>query len=637
MLGSESSEALFERARELHRNQQWIEAAQCYEAILASEPENHKVLHLLGLLSHQAGDAELALDLLHKAIQLEPNESAYYENFGSALQALNHYDVAIDAYDVAISLNPHAFQALSNRAHIHLQRGDNALAVEDFQAAIVANPDSIESYFQLGACLEDLGKDHDAINIYSAVIARAQSSAFRDKPEARDEMLLAAHINQALCLSRLGEADRALETIQVAIVIAPDHALANTTLAHALRDLERHEEALNVYEKACALHQHSAEALVHLGMAYRECFDLDRAISYYDQALLKRPDWNEAIWNKCMALLLKGDYEAGFALYESRWQRPEFRNITAAAQALSCKPLLEAIHELKAHIYEPSKLLAGKCLLIYAEQGYGDTLQFSRFALTAKALGAKVYLHVPALLEGLMRELDPAIEVSSSAASIEHLQHHVDYHIAMMSLPFALRLNLDAIAKHAHSYLKPSASAFERWQIELDKAFALKTQSANRAGPCPRVGIMWRGSNAFPRNFRRRSVVLERFLEALGHLPIQLVSLQIDPTQHELSLMQEAGVISLHESVSNFEDSAAIAKQLHAVVTVDTSVAHLCGGLGVPTWVLVPHRADWRWMFERQDSPWYPSVRLLRRQQGDDGRQVLDRARASISAMLNTM
>jgi ADP-heptose:LPS heptosyltransferase len=101
--------------------------------------------------------------------------------------------------------------------------------------------------------------------------------------------------------------------------------------------------------------------------------------------------------------------------------------------------------------------------------------------------------------------------------------------------------------------------------------------------------------------------------------------------------MQEAGVISLHESVSNFEDSAAIAKQLHAVVTVDTSVAHLCGGLGVPTWVLVPHRADWRWMFEREDSPWYPSVRLLRRQQGDDGRQVLDRARASISAMLNTM
>jgi len=635
MLGSESSEALFERARELHRNQQWIEAAQCYEAILAREPENHKVLHLLGLLSHQAGDAELALDLLHKAIQLEPNEPAYYENFGSALQALNHFDVAIDAYDVAISLNPHAFQALSNRAHIHLQRGDNTLAVEDFQAAIVANPDSIESYFQLGACLEDLGKDHDAVNVYKAVIERSAGEAFRDQPQARNEMFVAASINKALCLSRLGKASCALKAIQAALAIEPDHPLANTTLAHALRDLEQHEEALKVYEKACALHQQSAEALVHLGMAYRECFDLDRAIDYYDQALLKRPHWNEAIWNKSMALLLKGDYQAGFALYESRWDRPEFRNISAATQALSCKPLLEARHELKDYVYEPSKLLAGKHLLIYAEQGYGDTLQFSRFALTAKAYGAKVYMHVPALLESLMRQLDPAIEVHSSTHVLQDLQHQVDYHVAMMSLPFALGLDEASIAKGPHHYLKPSAQALEHWHHALEKGLldSVKQKAPHRT----RVGIMWRGSSAFARNFRRRSVVLERFVEALSDLPIQLVSLQIDPSHQELMVMQQAGVVSLHDSVSSFEDTAALAMQLQAVITVDTSVAHLCGGLGVPTWVLVPHRADWRWMFEREDSPWYPSVRLLRRAQGDDGRYVLERARKAVLSELGSV
>jgi ADP-heptose:LPS heptosyltransferase len=142
---------------------------------------------------------------------------------------------------------------------------------------------------------------------------------------------------------------------------------------------------------------------------------------------------------------------------------------------------------------------------------------------------------------------------------------------------------------------------------------------------------MWRGANTNPRNFRRRSVPLESFIKTLGDLPYQLVSLQIDPTESELELMLKAKIVSLHEDVTDFDDTAAIIEQLHCVVTVDTSVGHLCGGLGAPTVAIIPYQADWRWMLEREDSPWYPSLKLLRRSLDDaDGAEVLRRARQSL-------
>jgi len=640
-LTSTDTRALFETARALHRDQQWIEAARAYEAILAVEPTNHEVLHLIGLLSHQAGNAELALEFLHKAIQIEPNEAAYYVNFGSALQALEHLDVALDAYDVALELDPRSFHALNNRAHVRIKRGEKALAVPDLEAAIGLEPDSIASYFTLAACFEDLGEDAKAIEVYEQVVTHAKRLIREDlsglravDPDVRSptddpiEMLLAAQINVALCLSRLGEGHQALAMIEAAIALAPDHPLANTTRAHCLRDVHRYEEALNAYQRACDLHQQSPESLVHLGIAYRDCLDVARAIACYDQALAKRKGWHEAIWNKCMALLLCGEYREGFALYEARWNRPEFAQIRASAQRLRSQSLLSVMSEQALGAEALPELLAGKRVLIFAEQSFGDSLQFCRFALQLKQLGASVCLHVPAALEDLMAELDPDVAVSSSSESIEAVQDQVDYHIALMSLPYALGLDLKQIATGPERYLKASEACQNVWAQAIRRAI-----SDNAAGS-RLIGIMWRGSQSSSGNARRRSLPLERFIEALQHPLIQLVSLQIDPSEHERELMQAAGVLSLHHEVQNFEDSAALAMQLDAVITVDTSVAHLCGGLGLPTWVLVPHRADWRWMLDREDSPWYPSIRLLRRPNDDDGSQALARALCEITCDL---
>ncbi len=660
----QDTHVLFEQARALHRDKQWIEAAKVYESILAIEPDHHEVLHLLGLLSHQAGDSQLAIELLHQAISIDGTQAAYYVNFGSALQALDHTEVALDAYDVAIALDPTSFQAFNNRAHIRLKQGEKALAAADLQAAIALDPNYIEGYFTLAACFEDLGDDQKAIGIYNAVIEKARrlrhgqsskgttnlqpklASGSDLQPHLADttdqspspalpdhhDMALAATINLALCLSRLGKADEALSAIEAAIQLSPDHPLANTTLAHCLRDLQRHDEALAAYHKACDLNQSSAESLVHLGMAYRECFDLDTAIHYYDQALSKRPGWQEANWNKSMALLLRGDYREGFRLYETRWQRPEFRNIRAASEKLISKPLLRAMQEAGINGLQLASLIKDKSILIFAEQGFGDTLQFCRFAILIKALGAKVFLHVPAILERLCKEIDPFIEVSSAAHSIESLQHTVDFHIPMMSLPLALDLDLEAISRGPCGYLKSSSLQREHWAKALNEAHELKAPERS-VSPRARVGIMWRGSQAYVRNFRRRSVVLERFIEAFADLPIELISLQVDPSLDEQQALRAAGVISLHESVQDFADTAALVQHLDAVVTVDTSVAHLCGGIGVPTWVLVPYRADWRWMLKRDDSPWYPSVRLLRRPINDDGSYVLAQAREALSAL----
>ena len=410
-----------------------------------------------------------------------------------------------------------------------------------------------------------LARPADALAEFQQVLARAPNHV-----EAR--------LNSGLARAMLGFQEQALADFDAALQFAPRHPGVHYNRGVALITLGRYAEAAEANGRALDIAPGYANAWLNRGKALMQLNRFDEAIANFAEALEISKDFADAHFNNALALLTRGDYARGFAEYEWRWRRTGM-----PAQKSRGKPLWLGEYPL-----------ARKTVLLHAEQGLGDTIQFVRYVPLIAASGAKVVLEVQGELQALMRRLDGAAAVIARGEASPPF----DVHCPLGSLPLALHTEPATVPAQI-PYLSADEARLAKWSARLD------------ALPRPRVAIAWAGNPGHD-NDRNRSIAFAR-LAPLFAVPASFISIQRDVRSEDAApLAAETGVTHIGAELEDFSDTAAVLALCDLVIAVDTAAAHLAGAMGRPVWVLVPFAPDWRWTREGETTPWYPTARLFR-------------------------
>ncbi len=574
-------------------------AAFCRDSLSAS-PRQPETLHLYGLVQARRGDAVAAIALIRQAIAAAPGNALFHFNLGCLLEAQGMLDEAVSAYARAAALQPDSALihnnlgatllalgrleqaaaslgraltlvpdmalALNNAGLLRLRRGEIAQAIPCFERAVARDSQFASARGNLAVALLRVGRFAPAL--------AALDAALRLTPD--DPALL---VNRGLSLTELGRTAEAVASLRRALALAPDNFDALYNLGIALRLDGQPGAAITAYEAALAVRPEDADTLNNLGIAQAEAGQADAALANFRHALA-RADKPDARYNLATALLARGELAEGWRAFESRWQTAEL----GPARRSFTQPQWDGAPAL------------GRTLLIHAEQGFGDTLQFCRYAPLAAAQGLHVVLEVPPALTRLCATLPGVREVVAQGTMLQAF----DLHIPMMSLPLAFGTVLETIpCKTPYLWSDPLAQA------------AFSDRLLRDAGPGLRVGVVWAGN---PRvqairaasTDRRRSID-PALLAPLWAVPgVRFVSLQKDGPPPPPG----APVLDWMGEMEDFADTAALIANLDLVIAVDTAVAHLAGALGKPVWLLNRFDSCWRWLTARRDSPWYPSLTL---------------------------
>ena len=448
-------------------------------------------------------------------------------------------------------------------------RKQHQKALDSFDLAIQLQPDFFEAHGNRGAMLAALGRHDEAIESYRKALAI--------KPDFAD-----AHCNLGSALTHLRHYDEALASLDRALALQPNYLDALYNRGNALKPLKRYEEALASYDRAIALQPNHADAHNNRGQVLRELERYGEALASYDRALALRPQHVMAHCNAAALRLLTGDFDRGWVHYEWRWMKK------------SVVPLKRNFSQPSWHGDDP---IAGKTILLHSEQGLGDAIQFCRYVPLVAARGARVIFEVQKTLQTLMHSLGGIAQIAPKGGSLPAF----DLHCPLVSLPLAFGTRLETIPS-ATAYLSAPVQRVTTWQSRL------------QGQRHPLIGLVWSGNPGHERD-RERSVGLREFLPLLDALDGEatFVSLQKDVRAADAALLKErADVLDYSNELEDFSDTAALISQLDLVISVDTSVAHLAGALGKPVWILLTYFPDWRWLLGRDDSPWYPTARLLR-------------------------
>ncbi len=594
-------------------------ALASYDAALSLQPDLAVALSASAAALRELGRPEEALARANAAIALQPSTDAYCYR-GAALRDLGRFTDAVASFDQALVLTPHGVEAHNYRgmALQQLQRPAEALA--SFERALALRPESAELHNNRGNVLRQLQRFPEALGSCDRAIALQPSfaaaynsrglvlQALQRYPEAAGSYAHAlglqpdfaeAHNNLGTVQCELGQAAEALASCSRALQLQPGMRGVHGNLGNALRDLGRPQEALAQYDFAL---RESPEDANNYCLRGNALFDLNRipeAIASYERAIGLNPAHARSLFNKSLCLLLSGEFAQGLPLYEWRKQL----NPAAAPSVPGPVWLGEAD-------------ISGKTLFVYADQALGDTIQFCRYAKLLEQRGTQVIFAVQPQLRELLTGLSPSIRIVAPGEPTGGF----DYHCALMSLPLALSTTLADVPATV-PYLFADPQRMTKWRQRIG-ATGFK------------VGIVWQGSRN--RIDVGRSVPLEMFARLAAIRGVRLISLQKsdavsagpkDPAVEVLGDDFDAGAQA-------FLDSAAVMKHLDLVITCDTALAHLAGALACPTWIALKHVPDWRWLLDRADSPWYPSMRLFRQSRRGDWDGVFAAIHDALAALV---
>ena len=589
--------AKLQQAVALHQRGQLDHARRLYEEILIDDPRNADAWHLLGVIAAVSGELEQAVASIGKAIAINPNEAVIYNNRGAALLELARPDAALEDLDRALALSPGYADAHYNRANVLRSLGQWEPALAGYDRALSLKADHPETWSNRGIVLAALNRWDAAMSSYDRAIALRPDFA-------------AAHFNRANVLCERRHWDAALGGYDRAIALKGDYAEAHCNRGFALHALERLEDALQSCDRAIAITADYPEAWCNRGTVLLAMRRLPEALGSYDRALALKPAFASGYANRALALLMAGEYERGWTDYEWRWKDPSNWSIK----------------EKKSH-HQPLWLgqqdLWDRTILLQSEQGYGDTIQFCRYVRLIAGLGARVILEVPAVLSTLLSSLEGVAHVAVHGANLPPF----DYHCPFLSLPLAMKTSLSNVPAEV-PYLSVDQERLSHWSAKLGEGHNL------------RVGLVWSGGfrPSQPELWsvnRRRNVPLESFA-GFEHQAIEFYSLQKGEfAESELAEAMARGWGGPHikdftGELHDFADTAALIAQLDLVISVDTATAHLAGALGKPVWILNRFDACWRWLLDRDDSPWYPTARLYRQERPGDWEGVLQRVRRDL-------
>jgi tetratricopeptide (TPR) repeat protein len=558
--------------------------------------ENRKVmvqvsaLFMKGFALHQEEKIAQAQELYQQVLVLQPRNFDAQHLLGVIAHQTGNPSRAAELIGKAIEINPRDAVAHNNHAAALENLKQYEAAVKSYDQAIALKADYAEAYTNRGNALRALKRYELAIE--------SHDSAIRYRPD-----FAGAYYNRGIVLGDLGRLEAAIESYDKAIALKADYAEAYNNRGTALRNLAQPHAALDSYDKAIAFRANYAEAYSNRGNALKDLNRHRAALESYEKAIALKPNDAGAHLSHSLCLLLTGDFQSGWRKYEWRWGE---------------KDLKETRRSFAQPLWLGKEPLKGKTILLHSEQGLGDTIQFCRYAKLVNDLGARVVLEVQPPLVSLLTSLEGVAELVARGSALPAF----DYHCPLLSLPLAFRTNLDNIPATS-SYLDASPTKVTQWTTRLGE----KTK--------PRVGLVWSGSTGH-KNDRNRSIPLG---ELLNHLPndFQYISIQKELRDADKGTLEKRpDVLHFGEELKDFTDTAALCGLVDVVLSVDTSVAHLAGALGKSVWILLPFNPDWRWLLDRNDSPWYPSVRLFRQSQYDDWGSVISTIGETLNVFLQT-
>jgi tetratricopeptide (TPR) repeat protein len=531
------------------------EAEKIYTRVLKAAPDLFDALNLLGTVKAQQGHIGEAHRLFSAAVKANPAAPQGWSNLGQALHALKRNGEALECLGKARALAPDDVNILNQHANTLLSLDRPSEALTEFQAVLARAPAHVE-----------------------------------------------ARVNCGLAQAALGLPDLALAEFDAALALAPGHPGAGYNRGVALIKLRRYEEAVAANDAVIAVEPGHVTAWLNRGKALAQLNRYDEAILNYGEVLAIKKDHADAHFNQALALLTLGQYQRGFTDYEWRWRRTGM-----APQKSRGKPLWLGEYPL-----------ARKTVLLHAEQGLGDTIQFARYVPMLAASGANVVLEVQPELKVLMSRLGGAATVIARGEAPSRQNLAFDVHCPLGSLPLALKTEPATVPAHV-PYLSASGAHLAKWSEEI------------RALPQPRIAIAWSGNSSHD-NDRNRSIAFSVLAPLFAKSPASFVSIQRDVrVEDAAALATESRITHVGAELEDFADTAAVLALCDLVIAVDTAAAHLAGAMGRPVWVLVPFAPDWRWTLHGETTPWYPTARLFRQTALEDWDGVIARVGAALA------
>lgn len=521
-----------------------------------------------------SGRLEEAVAAYDSALALQPGSLVTQFNRANALQALGRHAEAVEAYDLLLSAAPDDPGAYNNRAVSLAAMGRQAEALASCDAALALRPDSADALNNRGNALAALGRRDEALaSIDRSLALRPGEAAVWS---SRGRVLL--HSNRR---------EEALASFREAVRLRPHDASTLCDEGVALQALGRHAEALAVFAAAEAADPKSVAAITNHANALVAFARHQEALARYAQALELSPDDPDVLWNMGLARLALGDYDAGWPLYEQRLRIPSMQRPPQPTDA----PRWDGREDVR-----------GRSVLLHAEQGFGDAIQFVRFARELAARGARVTLACAPVLQRLFTRAEG---VSAVVVPGRDGLPAFDFHLPLMSMPAALGTTLASLPPAP--YFSADPALVQAWSDRLPRG--------------RRVGLVWSGNPDFPAA-REKACPPQLLAPLVATEGCRFTSLQTGAARQEVAALGP-GVMDAADGLGDFADTAALVQSLDLVITIDTAVAHLAGALGKPVWILLPFVPDWRWLVGRTDSPWYPSARLYRQGTAGDWSQPL--------------
>jgi len=505
------------------------------------------------------------------------DDARAWVSLGHALWFAGAREEALAALEQALVVDPSNADAHNNLGNAALDLGDQPRAIAHYQAALAARPDHAEGHYNLGNAHAATGSPAEAIASFGRAIALRPDHA-------------GAHNNLGNVLRAEGRIEEALDCYRRAIALRPDDAGTRNNMAMTLISVHRPLEAVALLTAILARHPDHAEAANNLGGALLALDRLEEAADAFARAVAIDPDHAQARFGMGLALLGMGRFAEGWAAYEARWRDPRFRDGKNDPTA----PRWQG---------EP---LEGRRILLHAEQGFGDTIQFARYAPMVQARGGQVVLQVQAPLKTLLAPLAPLVLAEADALP------EIDLHCPLLSLPMVFGTDAATV---------PAPIPY----LHADPVRVRRLAFLRPAGGRPRIGVAFSGSAAHTDDLLR-SIPAAMFLPPLLAEGVCVHVVQTDLRAEDARAVMALPDVDYHgNDLASFADTAALLSLMDLVISVDTSIAHLAGAMGLPTWILLQHAADFRWMRGRPDSPWYPTARLFRQETSGDWEAVLQR------------
>ena len=651
------------RAISYHQNGQLCPAEQIYRNILESHPKNAEVLHLLGLLTWQTSQCEVAIDLIRQASRIRPEKTLFLRDLARFLNSTGCLNQAIQAYQQALQVDPEDLTICRELAFTLYQadRYDEALQV--FQHKLNDNPSDIKFRVELGDFLQSIGRFEDSIRAYQKALS-IDTDAYE------------AYNNLGVALSKVGRLDQSIQACQNAIRIFPDYFEAYNNLGNVYKEMKQLVQAVKSYQEAIRINPEVEEIYFNLGNVFKELDKHEEAIRSYQQVFRLNPNHVEAYYNQGVVLQDQGNFNQAVESYQEAIRiNPEYAQaynnygfilhkqgkfdeaINQYRRAIDLGPTIAQAHtnlgvallltgdfkkgwqeydwRLKTELYRSDKRtlpyprwhgcdLASKTILVWAEQGIGDQIMFASVLHLLAQKSQRVVVGIEPRLVAIFQRSFPSIAFFSQfdLPDLCVLGHSIDYQIPIASLGQHF-LNTETTFPKQRSYVIPCSEKVQQFEHRYKQL----------ADGRPLIGISWRGGN---KGKESRNISLKQWADLIAMRNFCFINLQYGDVIDEINEFTAATGIPIYsdgqvDSSKDLDDFFAQVAAMDLVVSIANSTAHIAGSLGKPALIFLPHVPDWRWMLNRTDSLWYPEITLLRQSREGSWSDVLQQAKTALT------